>query len=225
MEWGDVDGAMKEAQHVFEESFICPNVYHHPMEPASCALVNFTDEMLDFWVPTNSPHRVADTAAHLFELNREKVRVRVPFVGGNFGGKDQSEEAMVASALSRQIGRPIKYVVTDEESFRASAKDNMVYKARIGVKADGTILGLDVDALVDTGGYYTGATIILNNIMTSSWVASGCLTLGFVRAPSSQTKCPAARFVTRGKIRPPLPWTVPWTMLLIDWGWIRWNSA
>ena len=168
MEWGDVDGAMKEAHHVFEESFTCPNVYHHPMEPASCALVNFTDEMLDFWVPTNSPHRVADTAAHLFDLNPEKVRVRVPFVGGNFGGKDQSEEAMVASALSRQIGRPIKYVVTNEESFRASAKDNMVYKARIGVKTDGTILGLDVDALVDTGGYYTGATIILNNIMTSS---------------------------------------------------------
>jgi len=74
----------------------------------------------------------------------------------------------VAAALSRQIKRPIKYVVTDEESFRASARDNMGYKARIGVKADGTLLGLDVDALVDTGGYYTGATIILNNIMTSS---------------------------------------------------------
>ena len=168
LEWGDIEGAMKEADHVFEETFSCPNVYHHPMEPASLALVNFTDELLDLWVPTNNPHRVADAAAHLFNLQRDKVRVRVPFVGGNFGGKDQSEEALVAAALSRQIGRPIKYVVTDEESFRASARDKMVYKARIGVKADGTLLGLDVDALVDTGGYYTGATIILNNIMTSS---------------------------------------------------------
>jgi len=168
LEWGDVDEALKEADHVFEETFSCPNVYHHPMEPASLALVNFTDELLDLWVPTNNPHRVADAAAHLFNLKREKVRVRVPFVGGNFGGKDQSEEALVAAALSRQIKRPIKYVVTDEESFRASARDNMVYKARIGVKADGTLIGLDVDALVDIGGYYTGATIILNNIMTSS---------------------------------------------------------
>jgi len=168
LEWGDVDGALKEADHVFEEVYSVPNVFHHPMEPASSALVNFTEEILDIWVPTNNPHRVADAAAHMFSIKRERVRVRVPFVGGNFGGKDQSEEVLVAAALSRKIKRPIKFIVTDEESFRASARDNTVYKARVGVQADGTLVGLDVDVMIDVGGYYTGATIIANNIMTSS---------------------------------------------------------
>lgn len=168
LEWGNVDHALKEADHVFEEVFSCPNVFHHPIELASTSLVNFTEELLDVWVPTNNPHRVVDTAVHLFGIKREQVRVRVPFVGGNFGGKDQSEEALVAAALSRKIKRPIKYMVTDGESFRASARDNMVYKARVGVKADGTLVGLDVEVTIDIGGYYTGATIIMNNIMTSS---------------------------------------------------------
>jgi len=99
LEWGDVDGALKEADHVFEEVYSVPNVFHHPMEPASSALVNFTEEILDIWVPTNNPHRVADAAAHMFGIKRERVRIRVPFVGGNFGGKDQSEEVIMLLAI------------------------------------------------------------------------------------------------------------------------------
>jgi len=168
LEWGNVEEALQSAAHVFEETYSTPNVFHHPMEAASSAVVDFTGERLDLWVPSNSPHRVADAAVHFFGLRRDQVRVRVPFVGGNFGAKDQSEEALLAAELSRRIQRPIKYVVTDGESFRASARDATVYKARVGVQADGTLVALDVEVVIDTGGYYTGATIIMNNIMTSS---------------------------------------------------------
>jgi CO/xanthine dehydrogenase Mo-binding subunit len=189
MEWGGIDQALKEADHVFEEVYSCPNVYHHPMEAASSAVVDFHGEQLDLWVPTNSPHRVVDTAVHHFGLKQQQVRVRVPFVGGNFGAKDQSEEALIAAELSRRIKRPIKYVVTDEESFRASSRDATVYKAQVGVKADGTLMGLDVEVVIDTGGYYTGATIITNNIMTSS--------MGGFRVPHFRVK---ARTVFTNKV-------------------------
>ena len=58
--------------------------------------------------------------------------------------------------LSRKIGRPVRFVPSAEHSFRQNSRHAEVFKAKIGVKADGTLTALDVDLVVDTGAYTTG---------------------------------------------------------------------
>jgi CO/xanthine dehydrogenase Mo-binding subunit len=168
LEWGDVELGFKEADHIFEETFVSPSVYHHPMEPTASSLVNFTADRLDIWMATNVPFHVAEVAAKVFALQGGSIRVRVPPVGGNFGAKDHSPEITVLAALSRKIGRPVKLLASAEESFRVTARHAMIYRAKVGVKSDGRLVALDVNLEIDTGAYFTGAAIATNNAITSA---------------------------------------------------------
>ena len=38
----------------------------------------------------------------------ERIRVHVPYVGGNFGAKHGSRELMAAAAMSMRLGRPVR---------------------------------------------------------------------------------------------------------------------
>lgn len=199
LEWGDVELGLKESDYVFEETFVSPAVYHHPMEPAVSSLVDFTGDTLHIWVSTNHPVAVGEMAARLFGLKPDKVRVRVPYVGGSFGAKDHPSDMLVGAALSRKIGRPIKLIASAEESFRVTARHAMVYKAKVGVKADGTLVALDVDLQIDTGAYFTGAAIATNNAITS---ASGGYRVPNFRArgrTAYTNKVPAGPFRNSGK--------------------------
>ena len=199
LEWGDVEKGFRDSDTIFEESFSSPNVYHHPMEPATSSIASFTKDKLDVWVPTNNPLRVEDAASQLLGLKPDQVRVRVPYVGGSFGAKDMGTDTLLVSVLSRMIGRPVKLIATAEESFRASARDASVYKARVGLKKDGTLVALDVTQEIDTGAYFTGAAIITNNAVTS---ASGGYRLPHFRSRGRTTytnKVPAGPFRNTGK--------------------------
>ena len=109
----------------------------------------------DLWLTTEKPYGIAAQIAQLLHIKPENVRVRVPYVGGGFGAKQLIPPMLAATALSRRVGRPVKYVASAEESFRANARHAMVYSARVGVRADGTLVALAVDLELDTGAYFT----------------------------------------------------------------------
>jgi CO/xanthine dehydrogenase Mo-binding subunit len=199
LEWGDVDGALRDAAHVFETSFTSPAIYHHPIEPAMSVLVEATPDGFEFWTPSNDPFDVVDVASKVLGVPREAIRVRVPYVGGNFGAKHLSPETLVAAAISRKIGRPVQYLASEEESFRVTSRHHMTYRARVGVSPEGTLLALDVELDVDTGAYFTGARIATTNAVNASW--------GGYRVPHMRSrartaytnKVPAAMFRNTGK--------------------------
>jgi CO/xanthine dehydrogenase Mo-binding subunit len=199
LEWGDVEAAFAESAHVFDETFTCNTVFHHPMEPAMSFVASFVGDTIEFWAPTNNPFDIVNEAAAIFEIPPEQVRVRVPFVGGNFGAKHVAPAMMPAAALSRKLGRPVKMVAMAEESFRVTSRHAMIYKAKVGVAADGTVLALAVDLDVDTGAYFTGAAIATGNAVNSSF--GGYRIPNFrVRARTAYTtKVPSAMFRNTGK--------------------------
>jgi CO/xanthine dehydrogenase Mo-binding subunit len=199
LEWGNVEQGFAEADHVFEETFTSGTIFHHPMEPASSFLAFATQDEAELWAPTEKPYGIAEPIATLLDIPIDRVRVRVPYIGGGFGAKQFLPAMLAALALSRKIGRPIKYVATAEESFRANARHAMVYKARVGVKADGTLVALDVNLDVDTGAYLTAGGIATHNACISAW---GCYRLPHyrVRARTAFTnKVPAGTFRGTGK--------------------------
>jgi len=198
-EWGDVGRGMREADRIFEETYTSQTVFHHPMEPSTSFAAHFVQDTVDLWFPTNTPFDAAPEVSKLFGIGEENVRVRVPHVGGSFGAKVLTPEVMPVLALSRKLGRPVKFIASGEESFRLTARHAVVYRAKIGVKSDGILVALDVDMEADTGAYFTAAAIITSLLQNSAW---GCY-----RIPHFQTrtrtvytnKVPAAHFRGSGK--------------------------
>ncbi|HET7005683.1 MAG TPA: molybdopterin cofactor-binding domain-containing protein, partial [Candidatus Binatia bacterium] len=85
--WGDVEEGFKQADRSFEETFSSPSMFHHPMEPVGGFLAQYLDGEANIWIPTSSPTRDAAEFAHFLGIEADKVRVRVPYVGGGFGSK------------------------------------------------------------------------------------------------------------------------------------------
>lgn len=201
LEWGNVEEGLKNADRIFEETYTSPSMFHHPMESVGGCVAQFIDEDINLWVPTSSPFVNANEVAHFFGLDPDQVRIRVPYIGGSFGSKGITTSILAALFLSHKIGRPIKLVPSAEESFRQISRHAIVYKAKVGVKADGTLVALDVDLLIDTGAYTTGAATATHNAVISAW---GCYRIPHlhVRGRCAYTnKVPASHARATGKVQ------------------------
>ncbi|MGH7775245.1 MAG: xanthine dehydrogenase family protein molybdopterin-binding subunit, partial [Candidatus Binatia bacterium] len=201
LEWGDMEKGFKEADRVFEETYTSPSMFHHPMENVGGCVAQFLNDEISLWAPTSSPVRDAIEIAHFFGLDPERVRLRVPYIGGGFGSKAITSAMLAALFLSRKISRPVKLIPSVEESFRQNSRHAMVYKAKVGVKLDGTLTALAVDLDVDTGAYTTGGATATHNAVISAW---GCYRIPNLRISARcayTNKVPASHTRATGKVQ------------------------
>jgi CO/xanthine dehydrogenase Mo-binding subunit len=208
--WGDIDEGFRQAERIFEETYSSPSMFHHPMESIGGCLVHYVNGEVNVWLPTSSPTRDAAEFAHFLGLEPDKVRLRVPYVGGGFGAKIPTTAHFAALLLSRRIGRPVRLVPSAEYSFRQNSRHAEVFKARVGVKADGTITALDVDLIVDTGAYTTGGATAAHNSVISAW---GCYRIPHLRIKGRcvyTNKVPAGHTRATGKVQ--TTWGIECTM-------------
>ncbi|MFD0922518.1 xanthine dehydrogenase family protein molybdopterin-binding subunit [Saccharopolyspora rosea] len=106
-------------------------------------------------VSTQMPHALRDAVAGTFGWPAERVRVIAPHVGGAFGGKvGLVPEHAVAIALARELGRPVKWVETRSENLQAMPHGRaQVQYAELGLRRDGSIVGLRCRVVGDAGAY------------------------------------------------------------------------
>jgi CO/xanthine dehydrogenase Mo-binding subunit len=202
MGWGDVEAGFGKADLIVEGTFTCPMIFHHPIEPVMSIIADWTTDIIELWTPSNNAFDVVDVNAKLFGVQPEQVRVHIPFVGGNFGAKHWTREMSVAAALSSRIGRPVKYVAPEEESFLSTARHAMSYKGKVGVTSDGTVVALDVELDVDTGSRANTSELV-NGQATST--ARGAYSVPNLRAHARSAftnKVSAAHFRNTGKSQP-----------------------
>ena len=199
--WGDIDEGFRQADRVFEESYRSPSMFHHPMEHVGGCLAQCINGELNLWLPTSSPMRDGGEFAHFLGLEPDRVRVRVPYVGGGFGSKIPTPSHYAAVFVSRKLGRPVRLVPSEEHSFRQNSRHAEVFKAKVGVKADGTLTALDVNLIVDTGAYTTGGATAAHNSVISAW---GCYRIPHLRIQGRcvyTNKVPAGHTRATGKIQ------------------------
>lgn len=142
---GDVAQAFADADVVVKGY-----VYHGrqtgaPLETRGCvATWNPVTDELDVWLSTQSPNLARDLLGEVLGLSVDKIRVRVPDVGGGFGNKfDFYAEEVIASVLSRRSGRSVKLIEDRLESFVANAHSReQKIEAEVAATRDGRITGL-----------------------------------------------------------------------------------
>ena len=69
------------------------------------------------WVGTQTPFPVKNQLMQALRLPADKVRVITPYVGGGFGGKSASRQAVEAARLAVLTGKPVRVVFSREEEF------------------------------------------------------------------------------------------------------------
>ena len=138
--WGDVDSI--EADLVVDETYQFPMVTHFSIEPH--AFMAMPDGGgVAVWSSIQHPYLLQSTLSNLLDLPKSKVRVHAPDPGGGFGGKGFPKYEPLVASMALQLGRPVRLVLTLEETFQAVRRSNARIRLRTGFARDGRLLYID----------------------------------------------------------------------------------
>jgi carbon-monoxide dehydrogenase large subunit len=146
---------LADAEVVVRGRFENQRVAVVPME-GSAIVVDPTgsDFELTVHLACQMPHMVKGIFAGLLGMEPERMRVVAPNVGGSFGAKHLSAEGVVAGKLALELGRPLKWVETRSENMVSlSHGRGQVQYIELGLKKDGTFVGMRCRMIGDAGGY------------------------------------------------------------------------
>jgi CO/xanthine dehydrogenase Mo-binding subunit len=149
---GDVDKAFAEAAHVFEHTFRTQKVLHVALEPFA-SIADYHDNGLTIYTSAQGPSFVRTEIARLLGWTENRVRVKVPYLGGGFGGKLYIKMEALATALSMLARRPVKVALTMEEQFYTITKHPSTFRIKSGVSADGRIVARKCEVWWNGGAY------------------------------------------------------------------------
>jgi CO/xanthine dehydrogenase Mo-binding subunit len=149
---GNAADAMKNAARVFEHRFRTQQVMHTPLEPL-VSVAESTDSSLTIHTASQSPSFVRTEIARLLGWPENRVRVRVPFLGGGFGAKLYIKLEALVSVLSLIARRPVKISLSMEEQFFTITKHASTFRIKSGVTKDGRIVARECEVWWNGGAY------------------------------------------------------------------------
>jgi len=135
---GDVERSFKAADQVFEHTFRTQQVLHVPLEPFVSA-ADPGDSALTIYTASQSPSFVRIEIARLLGWPENKVRVKVPYLGGGFGAKLYIKLEALVVALALLARRPVKIALTMEEQFYTLTKHAATLRIKSGISKDGRV--------------------------------------------------------------------------------------
>ncbi|MGA2513661.1 MAG: xanthine dehydrogenase family protein molybdopterin-binding subunit [Candidatus Limnocylindrales bacterium] len=187
--WGDVDA--EPADLVIENSYSFPMVTHFAIEPHAYMVAPDGDG-ISVWTTIQHPYWLQRILAGILGLPLSRVRVIAPDPGGGFGGKQQIKYEPVVAFMALKAGRPVRLVLTLEETFQAVRRTAAEVRVRTGVRSAGTLAFQDIKADYLMGAYVDIADRVVNK---GSYVGAG------------PYRMPAARIVARGILSHTVPST------------------
>ena len=152
---GDVENGFEQSDEIIEDEFRISHVSHGYLETQNVVAQAFRDGTYEIWTSCQSPFVVRQIVSECLQVPYNKVTVRVPFVGGGFGGKaGLGWEALIALASKAAGYRPVKLVLSRKENFASSAsREGVVANVKAGFKKDGKCMAYKVRFVLDAGAY------------------------------------------------------------------------
>jgi carbon-monoxide dehydrogenase large subunit len=153
----EVADALAGAEHVVRVRIENPRLAVAPMEGNAVLVVpghDGDDHDVTAYLSTQMPHGARSAIARTFQLDKNRVRVVAPFVGGAFGGKAGLPiEHTVAIAVARRLNRPVKFTETRSEAMLSMQGRGQVEYVELGLTTEGRFTGLRCRIVGDSGAY------------------------------------------------------------------------
>lgn len=166
---GDVEQAFGSADIVIENTYLTQAVEHAYLEPEAC-LAEAIDGGVTVWTGNQGSEAYKKMIMQTLDLTADKVRVVLTAMGGGFGGKEEPTVQILAALGAVLTQKPIKMVLTREESMRMSTKRHpMKITMKHGINKDGTILAMQSRVIADAGAYVSQTNpVIFRSAVTAT---------------------------------------------------------
>ncbi len=160
---GDVAKGFAEAGVVMEETYRTECELHTPMELHGC-VASWDGDRLTIWESTQGVYAIQSGIAEMLGLPLSKVRVIGHYMGGGFGSKLRpGKYTVIAAALAKKTGRPVRLFLTREETFLAVGnRPPATMRLKAGAKKDGTLTALEFSCIATGGAYPAGGTSLVD---------------------------------------------------------------
>jgi xanthine dehydrogenase YagR molybdenum-binding subunit len=143
---GNAEAAFATAPVKLDQTYVTPVETHVPLEPHATTAV-WEDSTLTLYESSQGVVNLQSVLAQMFGLPKENVRVISKFVGSGFGGKLWPwSHCPLAAAAARQLGRPVKLVLSRKMTFQSAGnRPRTQQRVRLGAMPDGKLVSLHHD--------------------------------------------------------------------------------
>lgn len=173
------DNALTGADAVVRGIFNVPRVAGGQMEPRS-GIGEYDAENDRFIVTAGNQgvHRYRDMIASALRVEKKKVRVVCPDVGGGFGPRGHANAEYPALAwAAKRLGRPVKWTSARTEAFVSDGQGrDMLLEGELGIMRDGTICAYRLRILANIGAH----TVCYAPVANASRLATTVYDIGAV---------------------------------------------
>ena len=116
-EKGDFKAKFGTSTQKLEANYETPFLAHAPIEP-ECAVVHQKDDgTVEVWAHVQGPDGALSDVARYFGVNKDKVKINVPLLGGSFGRKAYHDYLNEACFLAKNLKKPVKVIWTREDDI------------------------------------------------------------------------------------------------------------
>ena len=153
--FGEDPTVLDGADVVVSGRFVNQRLAAVPMESNGIVVTHDGEGGLFCQVPTQAAHGIVGPIAIAAGLPEDKIRVAAPAVGGGFGAKaGMYVEYAIAVQAALRLDRPVKWTETRSENMVAMTQGRaQIQYVEMGLKQDGTIVGVRVKVYADGGAY------------------------------------------------------------------------
>ncbi|NWL27166.1 hypothetical protein DM794_08860 [Paenarthrobacter ureafaciens] len=191
---GDVDAIFEAAHAVVHTEVESHRVHQAYLEPRAVTAIPAPGGF-SLIMSTQQPFGVRAQLAELFDIPTGSIEVRVPAVGGGFGGKLHLLFAPQTAAMTLATDRPVQLVCSRaDDMVTGNPRENSIVRMSSAVDESGRILARRCDVLLDAGAYAMDTPILTS---MAAFYATGPYRIGALdlrgRAVYTNT-CPTGSF-------------------------------
>ncbi|KRB49134.1 xanthine dehydrogenase [Rhizobium sp. Root708] len=140
---GDFEGAFKEAAVTLDEHYTTPDQSHAMMEPHA-SIAAWNGDELTVWTSSQMIDWWRTNLAITLDIDKEKVHLMSPFIGGGFGSKlFLRADAVLAAFAAKAAKRPVKVALPRPFLMNNTThRPATIQRIRIGATHDGKITAI-----------------------------------------------------------------------------------
>lgn len=148
---GDFESTFQSAPKKIDVTYETPIYHHNPMAPHA-TIAYWDGDKLTVYNESQVINGVQGGVAGTFGLDREKVRVISPHIGGGFGSKGGAWGHVILAAMAAKlVNRPVKLALTRQQMFNSvGLRQRNRQRVRISADAGGKLIGLAHDTHTHT---------------------------------------------------------------------------
>lgn len=152
---GDAQQAFAKCEVIVEHRFSLPPSDHLAMEVRTARAEISSDGNITITTASQSPYAVRKQISEAFLIPAGQVQVKVPFIGGAFGGKAPVFLELLAFLASRSVGGKAVRLTIPREQDMASAPGRIGLEAdiKLGANKEGILQAAEMTYLLDCGAY------------------------------------------------------------------------